>query len=250
MKKVFVASLALVTFLSCSRQQYVVSGMQAERHPVKISEGLKPNEEVNDLVNKYKTLLDKEMGQVIGKSSQDMTYGIPESLLTNLTSDVMLGYVRKSLERDCDLAIMNVNGHRSNLAKGNITLGNIFEIYSFENALTLVELKGDGLLKAFDSYARMGGYGISSTARLVIKDRKLVSASVDGNPIDKDKVYTIVTLDYLAEGNDGMQALKKAVNATPTGTTLRDVMLDYVKEETRQGHEITSVLDGRVTVEK
>jgi len=211
---------------------------------------LPPDREVNELVGRYKTLLDKEMNQVIGTSSENMTYGIPESLLTNLTSDVILRYTKSNLDKDCDIAIMNVNGHRSNLAKGDITLGNIYEIYSFENILTVIKIKGRDLLETFDSYAKMGGYGISSTATLLIRDKQLVDAKINGMPIDKDKIYTVVTLDYLAEGNDGMAPLKKAVQSIASGTTLRDVMLDYIKSETKEGHEIVSKLDGRVTVEK
>jgi hypothetical protein len=45
-----------------------------------------------------------------------------------------------------------------------------------------------------------------------------------------------------------MDALRNALKTTNTGITLRDVMIDYVKEQTRQGNEITSLLDGRITV--
>jgi 2',3'-cyclic-nucleotide 2'-phosphodiesterase (5'-nucleotidase family) len=104
------------------------------------------------------------------------------------------------------------------------------------------------LKKIFDSYAWIGGAGISSNVRLAIKDRKVQSVTVDGKPIDEDKVYTVSTLDYLADGNNDMDALRNALKTTNTGITLRDVMIDYVKEQTRQGNEITSLLDGRITV--
>ena len=96
----------------------------------------------------------------------------------------------------------------------------------------------------------MGGSGISSTVKLLIKDGKLESATVKGLPVDKDKVYTIITLDYLADGNDGLDAFKNSIEVIEPGLTLRDAMMQYVKDQTANGKEISSVLDGRIIIEK
>lgn len=248
MKNIIVI-ITIAICCSCSQQQYIVNDIQAQRYPVVTDSTIMPDPKINKTVKKYKYLLDKEMNQIIGKSTEGMTYGRPESLLTNLTSDVMLNYT-KSVGRDCDISLMNVNGHRSNMPKGDITIGNIYEIYSFENALVWLQLKGEDLLDVFESYAKLGGAGLSSTAKLVIKNGKLVDAKIDGKPIDKNKIYSIVTLDYLAEGNDGMEVLKKANISEPLGITLRDVMLDYIKDKAKKGQEITSRLDGRISIEQ
>lgn len=237
--------------VSCSPTKYVVSDIQAERYQMLKADYSKETlAPMSLVVNKYKTLLDKEMGQVIGQSDLYMPIGRPESCLTNLTSDVMQMYGEKLTDGNCDLASMNVHGHRADLPKGDVTIGNIFEIYSFDNRLVLIKLKGSDLLKAFEGYAKMGGAGISSTAKLVIKDGKLIDAKVKGQPIDPDKVYTVITLDYLAEGNDGMDAFKNSIELEDPNIILRDAMMDYVKEQTAQGKPITSQLDGRIEVQK
>lgn len=100
----------------------------------------------------------------------------------------------------------------------------------------------------FDAYARIGGAGISSNVKLIIDDKKVKSVTIDGKTIDKDKIYHIVTLDYLAEGNDNMSAFRDAVSSINTGVTLRDVMIDWVKEQTRRGEEIDSQLDERIVI--
>lgn len=235
---------------ACSRQQYIVTNLQAQRYPIVASDYSQSDKEIVALVDQYKVKLDNKMNEVIGVSTQEMTSARPESLLTNLTSDVMQAYGEKYTNGKCDLACMNVHGHRANLPKGNITIGNIFEIYSFENMLVLVKLKGSDLLDVFEAYAKMGGAGISSTAKLVIKDNKPVSATVKGQPIDKNKIYTIITLDYLAEGNDGMEVLKRSTEVTETGIILRDAMIQYLKDQTANEKEISSVLDGRITIDK
>lgn len=247
LKPIFTA-VALFLLISC-KTSYQITEMSATIVEINDSFDQHPNKDMAQFVGKYKTDLDKEMNVVIGKSEQMMDYGIPESLLTNFTSDVMKAYGQEHFD-GTDIALMNVHGHRSNMPKGDITVGNIYEIYSFDNTLVYLELKGSDLEKIFDSYAKMNGAGISSNVKLVIENHKVKSVSIDGKPVDPDKIYKIVTLDYLAEGNNGMDALKNAVVSKNTGITLRDMMFDYVKEQTRQGKSISSKLDGRITVIK
>jgi len=82
----------------------------------------------------------------------------------------------------------------------------------------------------------------------MVEEGKVKSVTVDGKPVQDDKVYQVVTLDYLAEGNDNMAAFRNAVSVQDTGTTLRDVMIDYVKEQTRRGKEVVSTLDQRIII--
>lgn len=249
MKRIFLIVPILVLILqSCSSQQYVVTSVKGEYIPV--TPAIHPDQKMVDLVANYRHRMEKVMDQVIGHSDQNMPYGKPESLLTNFTSDVMLQLDTKYTDNHpVDLAIMNVNGHRAAIPEGDVTVGDIFTTYPFENELVVVRLKGSNLKEVFDSYASMGGFGISRSVRLVIKDKQLKDAKVNGLPVDRNKIYTIVTLDYLAEGNDGMKALKKAESATPTGLTLRDYVMEYVKNQTQEGKEISSKLDGRIIVE-
>ena len=162
----------------------------------------------------------------------------------------MKEYGDEHLPNGADIGVMNVHGHRATMPKGPVTVGNLYEIYSFDNTITFLELKGTDLKKMFDAYARIGGAGISSNVKLVIEDGKVKSVTIDGKHIDDDKIYQIVTLDYLAGGNDNMNAFLNAVSVTDTGITLRDIMIDWVREQTRQGNEIKSVLDGRIEVIK
>ncbi len=247
----------LTTLLVVSCNSYKQSERQSQEKRVirmtgtivEMNQAQGTHTEMQALVDKYKVSLDSEMKEVLGTSAEFMQYKRPESLLTNLTSDVMKKYGDKHLPKGADVAIVNVNGHRANMPKGQITMGNLFEIYSFDNTITFLELKGEDLAKIFEAYARIGGAGISSNAHLVVKDKKIKSATLDGKPIDNDKVYNVVTLDYLADGNDNMNAFKNAVSMNNTGITVRDIMIDYVREQTAQGKIITSKLDGRITIE-
>ena len=248
-------TLATLLVVSCSSykqterqtQEYTIVNMSGTIVEMNKEQG--SNAEMQAFVDKYKGTLDAQMNEVVGTTSAFMQKGRPESLLTNFTSDVMKEYGDKHIENGADVAIMNVNGHRATLPKGDITLGNLFEVYSFDNTISFLEVKGEDLTKIFEANARIGGAGISSNAHLVVNDRKLKSATLDGKPIDNDKIYNVVTIDYLADGNDSMSAFRDAVSMRDTGITLRDIMIDYIREQTAQGKVITSELDGRITIE-
>ena len=248
-------SIATLMVVSCS--SYKQTERQTQEHTivnmsgtiVEMNKEQGSNAEMQAFVDKYKGTLDAQMNEVVGTTAEFMQKGRPESLLTNFTSDVMKDYGDKQIDSGADVSIMNVNGHRATLPKGDITLGNLFEVYSFDNTIAFLEVKGEDLTKIFEANARIGGAGISSNAHLVVNDRKLKSATLDGKPIDNDKIYNVVTIDYLADGNDSMSAFKDAVSMRDTGITLRDVMIDYIREQTAQGKVITSELDGRITIE-
>ena len=248
-------TLATLLVVSCSSykqterqtQEYTIVNMSGTIVEMNKEQG--SNAEMQAFVDKYKGTLDAQMNEVVGTTAEFMQKGRPESLLTNFTSDVMKEYGDKHIENGADVAIMNVNGHRATLPKGDITLGNLFEVYSFDNTISFLEVKGEDLTKIFEANARIGGAGISSNAHLVVNDKKLKSATLDGKPIDNNKIYNVVTIDYLADGNDNMSAFRDAVSMQDTGVTLRDIMIDYVREQTSQGKIISSQLDGRITIE-
>ncbi|MCD7971246.1 MAG: 5'-nucleotidase C-terminal domain-containing protein [Candidatus Azobacteroides sp.] len=190
------------------------------------------------------------MNEINGYAAEDMYPGKPESLLTNFTADVMKNFpAQKELNYSIDLALMNVEGHRAPIYKGEITTGDLFSTYPFENELVLLEIEGRYLRMLLEEYAKAGGGGISWNAKITIENNKLKEALIDSQPLDDNKTYTIITLDYLAEGNDGMDALVHANSIVPTGVLLRDYITGYIKKRSEYGEEIYAATDGRITIE-
>ena len=69
-----------------------------------------------------------------------------------------------------------------------------------------------------------------------------------GNQIDPDKTYEVATLDYLAEGNDKMVAFLKGQKKICQMKTMRDIFLEYVKQQTAAGNGDNSSIEGRIVV--
>lgn len=250
-KSVFLVILSVILLLGCKSQSYQIVNIHGQIIEMSDTYDFKTDshKDLTTLVNNHKNILDTLMNEVIGESTTLMAYGYPESPLTNFTSDAMKQYGDKHLTSGADLAIMNVHGHRATMPKGTVTLGNLYEIYSFDNTITFLKLKGSDLKLIFNSYARMGGSGISSNVKLVIKNKTIKSATVNGKKVDENKIYNIVTLDYLADGNNGMGAFLHALEVNNTGITLRDIMIDYVKDQTNKNKKLSSQNDGRIIIE-
>ena len=78
---------------------------------------------------------------------------------------------------------------------------------------------------------------------------ELLNATIGGKPVVDDQLYTVATIDYLADGNGRMDAFLQAEKREcPEDATLRGLFLDYVRKQTAEGKIITSKLDGRITV--
>lgn len=246
MRKLLFIIFSVLIFSGCKSKHYQINSISGEYIP--IVQTNKPDPELSNFVNSYKVKLDKEMNKVIGHSDKYMTTGRPESLLTNLTSDLMLEFDNSQFGNPIELTFMNVHGIRAPIAEGEITVGDIFDAYPFDNTLAIVKLKGKHLTEIFESYAQMGGAGVSKNIRMTIDNKHLAQVSINNKPIDDNKIYTILTLDYLAEGNDGMEAFKYADTIIQTGVKLREYMLNKIESLEQAGKKVNADLDGRISI--
>jgi 5''-nucleotidase/2'',3''-cyclic phosphodiesterase and related esterases len=202
---------------------------------------------MENLLDKYKVSLDNQMKIEIGTAARTLEKGLPQGLLSNLTADV-LKQKAEEVWGQADFAVVNIGGIRSTLNKGPISLGNIYEIYSFDNTLVLLELPAEAVEDFFQFIASNRGEGLSEGIQLVVKNKEIASLKIGGQAIDKSKTYKVATLDYLAGGKDGMVALLEATEIKDSGITLRDIMIEYVKKQTANHKEIDATLDDRIII--
>jgi len=201
------------------------------------------------LVNSLKTKMVDETQKIIGTANQTLTKGKPQSLLTNFTADAMLESA-SGLWGAVDFAVMNVGGIRNTLNQGEISVGEMYEIYPFNNRLVLLELQGKFVKEFFDFVAETGGVGLSKNLEVVIQDKAVESLKIGGQTVDDNKIYRVATIDYLAEGNDGMTAFTKAVKVTDSNRLLRDILIEYVKKLTAANKAVDANLDNRIIIRK
>lgn len=146
-----------------------------------------------------------------------------------------------------------MGGIRAALSKGDVTIGNVLDVAPFENKICFLSLKGDKVEELFEEMAEAGGEAVSRGVNLVItKDGKLKSALVGGRQIDENRVYRIATLDYLAQGNDGLEAFKDktdVVSPQSEENNVRHIIENYFREQEKNGRQVDSKVEGRIVVE-
>ena len=239
----------ILAFPSCNTGYHVVSA-EGERLAVTAVFDKEPDMTATEILKPYKEKVDSVMSPIIGYAANRLTSYRPESPLSNLIADILRQSAKQRLGFEPEIGIINMGGIRSILNEGEITIGDIYEISPFQNTLSVVDLKGDAVLELFSQIAAVHGEGISGAKLQISKDGKLLDATIGGKPVDPKKTYRIATIDYIAEGNDHMEAFKKASAKTqPSNAVLRDLFIEYVRANEHAGRFINAKTEGRI-VEK
>lgn len=244
-------SLLLLLFVvsSCSKH-FVASSYQFEEKKLIANSAVDSN--LVRLIQLYKDSLDKEMGAVLAISDTLLTKaGNPESDLGNLMCDLILkksaDYAQGKIPAGIpiDFTFLNTGGIRlPNLPKGNITLGKIVELMPFENLIDIITVHGSTLDTLFNFLASKGGWPVSG-ARYKINNGKAVDVFIQGKPLDLNKDYTLAVSDYLAQGGDNCTVLIWLPKIL-LKKSLRDALIDGLKEMNARGEHVKSVIEGRV----
>ena len=237
--------LFLLPMMGLQAQDYKVSSFCWERIEVTSELDEKPSVEAAAIVAPYKASVDSMMAPALGLSRVAMNAKRPESLLSNWAADVMVEGGTATGLKPADMGLVNIGGLRNNMPEGIVRRGDIMLISPFENYVVVLEMKGSDLIGLMKDIAAVKGEGVSSSVRMQItEDGQLLSCTIDGKEIEPNRIYTVATIDYLAEGNDKMYSLKKAVKRHDIGILARDIMMEYVLKH----RVIDSKLEGRIII--
>ncbi len=196
----------------------------------------------------------RELSKVIGRLEGGLAKsGAGAGSLGNLVSDGMRAQAKAKLGKPVVLAIMNSGGLRKNeIAAGDLRASDIFELLPFENALVALDVTGVQLAKLIEVVTKDAQSGARIQFKYNDRDRpefisgKLVDDNGNEQEIDPNKIYTIVTIDYLVRLKSGAYAiLQEAKSNMPLNITLRDAVMNYVKSETAAGRTIRGGVDKR-----
>ncbi len=208
---------------------------------------------VEKMLEPYSTKV-RALNVVIGKLDGTLKKdGAGGGSLGNFVTDGMRSVAQAKLGKPVTLAIMNAGGLRKNeISPGELRASDIFELLPFENALVALEVNGAQLAKLIQVATRDAQAGArihfkwNDQNRAEFISGKLLDENGQEHEIDPQKMYTVVTIDYLLKLGSGSYALlQEAKSTTPLNITLRDSVMDYVKAETAAGRAIHPELDNR-----
>ena len=256
MKHKYLAIIALaVVFTGCGKKEQVAkekSEIKIEAGSIKVTATDKNDgaEKVREILERDRAKIDSIKSPILGEAAMALEKDIPESPLMNFAADALMEMAQRHSAQKVDIALTNKGGLRSNITAGTITFGDVYNVFTFDNRLAFLTLSGEQLLQLCGEIAKAGGEAISGMRLVITKDGKLVDATVAGQPIDPNDTYRIATLDYLAQGNDNLTTLAKGCDLEVTKHLLRDLMVEYIKEQTAKGEKISAKCDGRITIKE
>jgi 2',3'-cyclic-nucleotide 2'-phosphodiesterase (5'-nucleotidase family) len=198
------------------------------------------------MLQPYSVKLQASMGQVIAQIGTSLEKKQPEGTLNNVMADAMLITARKRYAKHVDAAFMNYGGIRlTQLPKGPLTMGKLYELSPFDNVVVLLDIKGSVLKQFLDHVAGRGGWPVAGL-KMKIRDKKAASVLIGGKELVDDAQYTIAVLDYNANGGDDCTMLKNLPQQN-NGSVFRDELAAYFSQLQKEGKEITATIEGRVT---
>jgi len=246
---VVVVFLLAVVLSSCSSTKKIAS-YNAQNISVDKQTDTIQDSRYSSILQPFTDKLANELTGIVNIADTSLIAYRPESPLSNFISDLLLAWGKTFAKTNqptisIDFSLVNIGGLRTSLPQGEIQVRNIFELLPFENELVFVQLKGNQVNILLDHLASRDGEGVSGTT-FGIKKGKAVEVTVGGNPVDNNKLYWVLTNDYVANGGDGMKVLTEAVQRVDTGEKIRDVVISELKEMNKKGIRINAKNDGRV----
>jgi 2',3'-cyclic-nucleotide 2'-phosphodiesterase (5'-nucleotidase family) len=238
-------SLATLLTFSCSRHFNV---QKADYEQYGIGSQLPPDSSVIKYYLPYKQKMEAEMNRVIGETEYALTKSSDaETELGNFFSDAGLSEAKKRQSSIQFALVTTKGGIRASIPKGKVIVSDIFELMPFENELVVVKLSGEGMKRVIDFIVASNGQPVSGI-RMKIKNKTAYDVTINGEPFDITKTYTGVTSDYLANNGDDQSCFANPLERSNAGLKVRDALMAYIAEQTRNGRKIESKLDGRILI--
>jgi len=181
---------------------------------------------------------------------------VKECEMGNLVADAMLARVK---DQGISIAVANSGGIRASIDAGEVTMGEVLSVLPFQNTLSTFQIKGAGVIAALENgvsqveevkgrFPQVAGLKFTWDPAVAPNEGRvsevLVSEGDSWVPIDLEKVYGVVTNNYVRGGGDGYKMFATdGMNAYDFGPDLADVMAEYMAAQ--GGY--SAYTDGRIS---
>ncbi|MEM6939454.1 MAG: 5'-nucleotidase C-terminal domain-containing protein [Pseudomonadota bacterium] len=173
-----------------------------------------------------------------------------ECPMGNLVADAMLARVK---DQGIEIAIQNGGGLRASIDAGEVTMGEVLTVLPFQNTLSTFQVTGATMVAALENgvsqiedgagrFPQVAGMSYAFDAAAEPGSR-ISDVMVGGLPIDLDKLYGVVSNNYVRGGGDGYAMFREAMNAYDFGPDLADVTAEFLAANA----PYTPYTDGRIT---
>lgn len=197
-------------------------------------ETLADDADTDALMKTYEEKLNPILEEKVATTTVDIPHDRgTSSLMGEFTCDIM----RKAA--GTQIAIQNGGGLRVGFEKGDITVGDMYQLMPFDNTLVTLKLTGEQLKQTIEngignpniSFGQVGGLYVKYDLSRPFGDRVTAMALENGEVIQPDKYYSVVVNDFMITGGDGYTVLAEGKDIKNTQIPIRDCLIDYLKAQ-------------------
>jgi 5'-nucleotidase / UDP-sugar diphosphatase len=197
-----------------------------------------PDAETAQMIEEKVAEAEQGMDRVIGEATVDLTRGGDgETRMGNLACDAMREEV------SADFSFTNLGGIRDEIPAGPITPRQVFRVLPFGNSLEVFEMSGRLLKEVIEARVSDGHHGVYISGGKIIYSKsrpdydRVTFFEIGGQTWDPDKIYKVVTTDFLAAGNSGLYMLPLIPDdeRMRTSTTCMDAAVHYIERHSPIG---------------
>lgn len=186
-----------------------------------------------------------EVAPLLNEEIADLPVDLPRALIKDSLTSPMGNWITDMMKYDegVDFAFCNDGGIRTDFTAKKLTVNDIYTVAPFGNLIYKVEMKGSQIIKLLEqivgndsSNMQMSGltakYDLSLPEDQQVFDVRLA----DGSSIDLNKVYTLVTNEYLATGGNKYTAfVTDVVSSVNTNVADNESLIEKVKKLGKEG---------------
>lgn len=205
------------------------------------------NDSANKVISIYKGQIDSQMQTTIVTAKDAFTKEKEQHALGNFVCDAMKQIGEKELKQTCDVVIINRGGLRATLPKGEIKVMNIFELMPFDNEMVLLTISGQKLLEGLKTILEKKHSYLGLTIKTNLKN-ELLEVKINGEKLNENQSYKILTSDYLANGGDRFDFFKGPHKKENSGIKIRDAIIAYCVDLNVNGKILIPYTDERLQI--
>jgi 5'-nucleotidase / UDP-sugar diphosphatase len=196
---------------------------------IPVTQDIPEDKSVEAVVKRFWEPIAARYSEIIGNAEADFVDRGDDLAPYNLVTDS----IRETFQTDIELE--NMGSVRAPLIKGKITRGDLVTMSPFEDTVATFQISGRQLLKILKTQQPA-----VSGLRYRVENGAVVKASIAGEPVQEDRIYSGATNSFIA------RAWLKGIKTHDTGKLLVDVLINYIRKK----GTVRPAYDGRRVVSR
>lgn len=186
-----------------------------------------PDHQALEIYNNVQKTFKDKISEVIGYAQNDLIHTRHQGIspLGKWVCDL----VRKKI--GAQVVILNGGSFRKSLLKGKIIVGDIYDIFPFDNYIVRFKLAGTDLKKTIENGLDDEQFsGVKVDLDLTAPHGKQIRSITltDGTPIQADEYYDVAASDFMWIGGNSYN-FSRAKDVVETYINIRDIIIDSFK---------------------